>query len=321
MTAIAATPDPTPAVTVRELINRYLEEQELRRRGGLIGARLVERLHRACGSFAKRFGDRPAASIRPSDVTRWILETEGWIADATREHHARAIKAAFRWATDEDLIQRDPLRRVTPCWGVLEPRGAMTRGQYEGVMRAAGAGAGCAPKARSAFRRAMYFLWATGCRTKEMRTADWSQVDWEKCLIRQKAHKTRRKSGRDRLIPVGATPLRLLRFMHRRLGQPTNGLIFTTSRGKAWDAGSFAKLFRRFAKACGVPRGVSPYSARHSFAVEALEAGIGERQIADVLGHTTTKYVAWYGADVRAKPGYLNGIADQVLRRREGEKP
>jgi site-specific recombinase XerC len=74
-------------------------------------------------------------------------------------------------------------------------------------------------------------------------------------------------------------------------------------------------------KLAGVPRGVSPYSARHSFAVQALEAGIGERQIADVLGHTTTKYVFWYSADVRSKPGYLNGIADHVHRRREGEKP
>jgi hypothetical protein len=88
----AATPDQTPAVTARELVNRYLEDQELRRRGGLLGAALLDRLHRACGSFAKRFGDRAATSIRPSDVTRWILENAGWVADATREHNARAIR-------------------------------------------------------------------------------------------------------------------------------------------------------------------------------------------------------------------------------------
>jgi integrase len=129
------------------------------------------------------------------------------------------------------------------------------------------------------------------------------QLDWAQGLIRQTANKTMRKTGRARLIPLDDTLLRLLQFMYRRLGRPATGPIFTASRGKAWGKGSFAYLFRRYAVAGGVPKRVSPYSARHAFAVEALEAGVGERQIADVLGHTTTKYVAWYGADVRAKPG------------------
>jgi len=65
-------------------------------------------------------------------VTRWILENDQWVADATRDANARA--------TDEDIIQRDPLRRLTPCRGTLEPRGAMTHQQYAGAMRAARAG-------------------------------------------------------------------------------------------------------------------------------------------------------------------------------------
>jgi integrase/recombinase XerD len=109
--------------------------------------------------------------------------------------------------------------------------------------------------------------------------------------------------------------LRLLRLIHRRAGRPAEGPIFTNGRGRPWTVGGFACRFRRLVRAAGITRHISPYSLRHAFTVAGLEAGVGERQLADVLGHSTSKYIAWYGRGVRARSGYLRGIADQVRGR------
>ncbi len=235
---------------------------------------------------------------------------------ALDENAARVIKALFRWAEEEDLIVKNPIRRLVPCWGTPKPRGAITRREYAAVMQAARPVAGGRGRSvRSAFRRGMAFMWNTGARTCEMRSATWDQLDWDAGLLRLTSHKTFRRSGRARLIPLGAVLLRLLSFAYRRLGRPATGPIFTNSRGNAWGKSVFQKLFRRFARAAGVRAGLSPYCMRHAFAVEGLEAGVGERQLADVLGHSTTRHIAWYGADVRAKSGYLHAVADQVRGR------
>ena len=60
--------------------------------------------------------------------------------------------------------------------------------------------------------------------------------------------------------------------------------------------------------------GISPYSLRHTFCVNGLEAGIGHRQLADALGHTTTRYVEWYGRDTQGNADYLRGVAEDLRR-------
>ena len=62
-------------------------------------------------------------------------------------------------------------------------------------------------------------------------------------------------------------------------------------------------------------RGITPYGLRHLFTVLGIENGVGERQLADQLGHTTTKFVAYYGRTTRFKSAHLRGVVTSVLRR------
>ncbi len=80
---------------------------------------------------------------------------------------------------------------------------------------------------------------------------------------------------------------------------------FPNGQGRPWNRWTFSKLFRRHAKLAGVRAEVSAYSLRHGWCVEALEAGVGERQIADAMGHVSTKFIGWYGRGVRSKIDYL----------------
>ncbi len=128
------------------------------------------------------------------------------------------------------------------------------------------------------------------------------------------AHKTARKTGRPRLIPLTRVLLRYLRLIHRARGCPTSGAIFLNSKQIRWGQHSFTQLFQWFAKIAGVRRGVTPYTLRHGFCVKGLEAGAGAQQLADVLGHTSVRYVDWYGRGARENADYLRGTAELVHR-------
>jgi integrase len=78
---------------------------------------------------------------------------------------------------------------------------------------------------------------------------------------------------------------------------------------------AFGRLFRKYASVAGVARGITPYGLRHLLTVLGIENGVGERQLADQLGHTTTKFVAYYGRTTRFRTAHLRGVVASVLRR------
>ena len=310
---------PPAPTTVRELVARYLEEAELKYAAGLIGSALLRRLRRHLKDFSSGSrGDLAAERIRGTDVTHWILGHQAWLSDHTRAHAARTLQGAWLWALDEaDLITRNPIRRLKPCWDPPQPRGAISADEYRRVLDAARQ---CSGKRRSgrracpsrhAFRVALWFLWETGCRTCEMREARWDQIDWDAGLLKMDRHKTVRRTGRPRVIPLTDRVLRLLRWLYRRR-RPDQVHVLVAGRGMPWTCGGFGALMLQFAQRAGVRAGVTAYCLRHGFTVEGLRRREGERQLADVLGHTSTKYVSWYGQDVRLEGQYLRDIAGRV---------
>jgi integrase len=68
--------------------------------------------------------------------------------------------------------------------------------------------------------------------------------------------------------------------------------IFLNGCQRPWNRTAFGRLFRKYACAAGVARGITPCGLRHLFTVLGIENGVGERQLADQLGHMTTKFVA-----------------------------
>jgi integrase len=65
--------------------------------------------------------------------------------------------------------------------------------------------------------RALELLILTGCRTGEVRNAQWSHFDLDKCLwiIPAELTKTGKKTGLDHTIPVSEQAMRLLRLLPR----------------------------------------------------------------------------------------------------------
>lgn len=434
--------------TVAEVINLYLNAQELRFRSNALSKGSVVRSNNYLGSFRAKYGHQRISDCHRADIVTWLLEHPSWESSHTKISAVGQVVACFRWAEDDELIERSPYRRPRALWAPPQPRQALLPEEYEAIMTTArgcrthptrlpvttrrrlrreqwrhtihhhisqhrgplflfpcpadqwrrvmvvyhahgatdyirvevdestlivvatmppplsiyarevnqsvaierllaalppkakggqrqfsssygwkllplahaGNGNGGAPQphgrdrahpGRTAFRIALWLLWNTGARTCELRNATFSDVDWETSVIRLTDHKTTRATGLDRIIALNRRVMRLVRWLHKHR-RPEQQNIIINSRGRPWVKGTFSQQFKRFALMAGIQRRVSPYSARHGFTVRAIELGMGERQIADLLGHASTIYVSYYGKSTRNKLDYLCNLADQL---------
>ena len=309
---------PAPAapgrVTVRALVERFLADRRAVHRAGGIGSAYLERLTDHLTDLAGAVGDLAAADLRPTVARQWICAHEQWKSPHTLENVYRALRALTKWGDAEELLDRDPLRSLKRFWGPPQPRGACTPEEYAALMKAARGAIGkrkrrCPASVR--FRFQLWFLWHTGARTCELREALWEQVSWRRGLRVMSWGKTVKATGRARVIPLSDKVVRVLRWLHRRR-QPGQKHIFCARGGRPLKRRSWDRLFRAYAERAGIRKEVTLYALRHGFCTEALVCGLGDSELAEIMGHTTTRYIRWYGRDLAEKTEHLRERAGRV---------
>lgn len=116
-------------------------------------------------------------------------------------------------------------------------------------------------------RRLFMFYLYTGCRRSEALTVRWSDVDFEKRIIRIHGTKT---DGSDRTVPIVPELLPVLQSMQHH----PDGLLFHYS--VTYISRTFHKLFPSH----------KLHDLRHTFATRCLECGISLKVVQKWLGHT-----------------------------------
>ena len=305
--------------SIGAVIGAYLDFLRVRVKAGNLAPASRERSQKYLTVFARQFGHKPLGEARRHDLTEFLAAHPGWKSPWTKSDAIGNIITCFRWAEDEELIERAPYRRSRFFRFAGKPRQPMSLADYVNIMWAAMGRPGPRRASAQAMRRALFFLRRTGCRTCEMRQVRWAEVDWEAGVIRLEHHKTARATGEVRVIGLDRRTFRLLRNLHRQRRRQgaahPDEHIFLNGCQRPWKRTAFGRLFRKYARAAGVARGITPYGLRHLFTVLGIENGVGERQLADQLGHTTTKFVSYYGRTTRFRGAHLRGVVSSVLRR------
>lgn len=325
---------PVPAnVLVRDVIDAYLSHLRLRHATGDFTTGSLDRARHYLTSFGQLAGGVPVVALPANSLERWVLSHPEWLSNFTRNDAITQAICCFRWAAEEaEMIGRNPLKRTKALRFPMRPRAAATADDYRRIMHAARNRPGHRRRPSAlALRYAIYFLWRTGCRTCEMRSALWSELDWEQGVIVLAEHKTARATGEDRVIGLDDRLLRVLRRMYERHyvdpGQcrcekaaihphAIEDHILLCGRDRPWTKGTFGRLFREAADRAGVDKRKSAYSLRHGFCVSAIHHGCSDREIADQMGHTTTKLVHWYGKSSRQRAEHLRGVVGRVNPKR-----
>lgn len=244
--------------------------------------------------FIEAVGDRRVRSLRPAHLSGW----------ATTWHQAQAVKRLFNWALNEAQMKiPHPFSRVKQ-----PPKGQRRRicsdHERAKIFRAS-----------RADLRALLFAYAeTFSRPGELRAACFEdlktigdRVELGAALGEGRAvivlhefkDRSRRKDATSvRVILLSPRVGRLIRRLLKRTPS-RRGPIFRTAAGKAWTANALRCRLRRLRRSLGLKRdkrgeNIVPYTFRHTGATAAAAAGIRDRLLADVLGHTETKTTARY---------------------------
>lgn len=150
----------------------------------------------------------------------------------------------------------------------------------------------------------------TGMREGEIMGLPWNAVDFDKgtITIRQQLHPALRKgekpyittpkNGKPRTITPAPFVMRLLRSQRARqveerlkagpLWEDT-GLVFTNARGGVLARNTMYDAFKRFIAQAGAPQ-ARFHDLRHTYAVNALQAGDDIKTVQQNLGHHTAAF-------------------------------
>lgn len=303
---------PTGPWTVRSTVAAYLEYLQSRVQVGDYSADALEGCRRELERFAARYGGQTIDQCRRYDLTQWLQLNPQFKSNATKKRVVATILACFNWAEDEELIPRTPYRRPRKLKLPTTPRREASVKEYIAFMR-------CRSRP---LRRALFFLRRTGARTCEMRELLWPEIDFDGGIVVKEAHKTSRTTGKARMFGLEPCVLRFLRNLHRTRKDGQDH-VFVNAYGTPWDRHTFARHLRRWAKRIGLDDNagtrVSGYCFRHSYATWAIESGMGERQVADQMGHASTRMMAWY-SKAGQKAAHLRNVASQGVKRRKEPK-
>ncbi len=142
--------------------------------------------------FCREFNARELGSLTPLEIDEHLAAAGTGMSDSTRHHDVVALQRLQKFALEHQLLDK-------PVFGKLEkPR----VGQRDRVPTAAETEAILA-KASPAFRLIYSALRQCGARPGELCRATIADVDRANRVITLKEHKTARKTGKPRRIPIG----------------------------------------------------------------------------------------------------------------------
>jgi integrase len=107
-------PDPNPAaLTVRDLLNRFLQEREQRLNAGELNARTWQGYRRSADLIAAHFGlGRSLDTLRPDDFTAYRAKLTPNRSPVTVGNEVRHARIIFRFAYQQGLVEK-PIRTGT----------------------------------------------------------------------------------------------------------------------------------------------------------------------------------------------------------------
>ena len=234
--------------------------------------------HARLRAFRSTFGMREAASLTSLEIDAYLHDAGLNVSDSTRHHNAVSLTTLQNFALRESLIEKPWFKRLEkPRMGRRER--IPTAEEITALLR------GAPPE----FRLIYTGLLQCGARPGELCRAQISDVDWPKRRITLVEHKTARKTGRPRIIPIGSNFGQTLR---KSIGDRQSGAIFLSPTGAPWTVNNLSSAHRRLRNAAGLPRDLVLYLARHRFGTEALRAGLPLKDVSELMGHasvTTTE--------------------------------
>lgn len=234
------------------------------------------------GAFAARV-DKPAGRITADDIRGYIgyLVEERRLKDSSVQTHINTLRSFFGWLDAEDVIKKNPMRKIKSLKiDRIKARRPLTGEQLERLRD------GCRTYKEKAL---VEFLVSSGCRLGELVGIRVDAVDWQGRSVVVLG-----KGGKERTVYFSVrAKLMLQEYLSRRKGGEA---LFASSRAPygPMKPRAVEKALQKIGERAGGDRRVHPHLMRHTFASNALNAGMDITIIQHLLGHTDPKTTLIY---------------------------
>jgi len=203
------------------------------------------------------------------------------LAATSIRRHVSSVRTYFRFLTGEGHVLRDPSERLASPkkWRTLPAVLAVP--EIERMIQAPSADDPLALRDRAILE----FAYATGARVSEVAGVELKDVLFDEGLVRLFG-----KGRKERIVPIGRRAIGAV-AMYVRETRPRiergggKGRLFLNARGTPISRVGLWGIVKRYARASGITKRVTPHTFRHTFATHLLEGGADLRAVQEMLGH------------------------------------
>jgi len=208
-----------------------------------------------------------------------------------------SLRAFYRWALAEGLIDHDPLAEVR----LPRVRPALPDTLEEDEVERLLAAPDLATDLGLRDRAMLEVLYGAGLRVSELVGLTTDAVN-----LRQGVVRVRGKGDKDRLVPLGEEAVTWLsRYLRGARGalmtDITRPALFPGRGDRCLTRQAFWHRLKAHARTAGIDRPLSPHTLRHAFATHLLNHGANLRVVQLLLGHSdlSTTQIYTHVAQVR----------------------
>lgn len=235
------------------------------------------------GGFSCYLQERPASQITPDDIRGYLsyLNAIRGLRKSSIQCYLNCLRSFFGWLHQEEKLQKDPMNRIRSAHvDKKHSRHPLTLEEVEMVRDVLET-----PREKALFE--MYL--STGCRLSELVGVSTNRVDWENRSIDVVG-----KGDKRRTVYFS---IRAKIVLEKYLRVSKNPSILFTQSMAPYDALGAEAIQREFAKLgqrAGLSSRLHPHKLRHTFATNALNAGMDIVVIQQLLGHESLETTQIY---------------------------
>jgi integrase len=230
--------------------------------------------------FCLAFKSRELSSLTPLEIDEHLAAAGAGLSDSTRHHDVVALERLQKFAIQNKLLDK-------PVFGAMEKPRVGRRDRVPTSTETEALLVNASPE----FRLIYSALRQCGARPGELCRATIPEVDRANRVITLKEHKTARKTGQARRIPIGR---KLGELLDQAIAERTEGPVFMCPSGRGWRVANLSRTYSRLRDKAGLPKDLVLYLARHECGTKICrEKGIEYAR--RLLGHsdisTTQRYM------------------------------
>lgn len=249
------------------------------------------------GLIKKKFGDRPAGSIRPYEIADW-LDTLGR-APATVNRYKVTFSSIYRYGKQRDKIQVNPAREVSQQKlnnGVIRFLKPDEERRLRAVLQRGVDG--CGPRNEQRRKRLLHRIFeldvalGTGMRKGEQYGLRWGDIDFDRRVITLRDT----KNGSSRTVPMIEDVLfafKQLRKLSLERKDRSSDRPNAAPEDVVFGIGDNKKWWEAALKEARI-KNLRWHDLRHTFCSRLAQAGVSLKVIQEAAGHKTIAMSARY---------------------------